>query len=131
LIGLDTNVLVRYLVQDNKTQASKATTLIEGKLTKETPGFINHIILIETVWVLESCYDLTKQEISSILEQIVATKQFYLQEVEVVLRAIRIYQSNNVDFADALIGVVNNVFGCERTYTFDKKSSKLELFEGL
>ena len=131
MIGLETNVLIRYLVQDDKTQAAKANKLIEGKLTKDMPGFINHITLVEAVWVLESCYDVKKQEIARIIEQIVSTKQLYLQEIEVVLKALRVFRSNNIDFADALIGTINQALGCEKTYTFDKKPAKLELFEGL
>jgi len=131
LIGLDTNVLIRYLVQDDKAQAVKATKLIEGKLTKDVPGFINHITLVEIVWVLESCYDVSKQEIINVIEQLCATKQLFVQEVEVVLKALRVYQSNNTDFSDALIGCINKVLGCGVTYTYDKKTAKLELFEGL
>ncbi len=118
-------------MQDDKSQAAKANKLIEGKLTKDIPGFIDHFTLVEAVWVLESCYDVKKQEIARIVVQIVSTKQLYLQEIEIILKALRVFRSNNIDFADALIGTINQTLGCEKTYTFDKKLAKLELFEEL
>ncbi len=131
MIGIDTNVLVRYLVQDDKLQSAKATKFIEGKLSAETPGIVNHIVLIELVWVLESCYQTTKLEVVQILETIIATKQLYVQDIDIIQSALRLYQSSSIDFSDALIGAVNITLGCKTTVTFDKKAAKQSLFETL
>ena len=70
MIGLDTNVLVRYLTQDDKAQAAAATRFIEKTLTPETPGFISLVALVEVVWVLETCYHCTRQDIAAIIERL-------------------------------------------------------------
>lgn len=50
MIGLDTNVLVRYLAQDDPTQSPRATEIIEQEISKEKPGYISSVVLVETVW---------------------------------------------------------------------------------
>jgi predicted nucleic-acid-binding protein len=68
LIGLDTNVVIRYLVQDDKKQSAVASRFIEKSLTTDAPGYINHIILCEIVWVLQHCYSVKKQQVREILK---------------------------------------------------------------
>lgn len=131
MIGIDTNVLVRYLAQDDKQQSMKATKFIEAKLSAAKPGVINHIVLVELVWVLESCYQTAKSEVVQILQAIIATRQLSVQNVDIVQRALRLYQSSSIDFADALIGSVNTSLGCEITLTFDKKAAKQSMFDVL
>lgn len=128
MIGIDTNVLVRYLAQDNKTQSAKSSRFIETKLTDKEPGYINHIVLIETVWVLESCYDTDKVNILNVLEQLASTRQLSLQKAELVHKALRLFSTTNIDFSDALLAMVNEDNGCEFTVTFDKKASKIKPF---
>jgi len=129
LIGLDTNVVIRYLVQDDKKQSAAATRFIENSLTVDTPGYINHITLCEIVWVLQRCYDVTKQQVREIIEGLLTTKQLIVENVEVTWKALRAYDANNADFCDALIGQVNIHSGCERTVTFDKKAAYLPGFD--
>ena len=128
MIGLDTNVLVRYLSQDDKIQSGKATKFIEKRITENEPGFINCIVLVETTWVLESCYGANKQSIVNIINQLASTKQLVLQNAEIVLKSLRVYISSNVDFADALLSTINNEKGCETTITFDKKAGEISSF---
>jgi predicted nucleic-acid-binding protein len=103
VIGLDTNVLVRYLVQDDKVQSGAATRLVEKVLTVETPGFISLVALVEVIWVLESCYHCTRQEVAAIIERLLRVKQMRVQDAEVVWRAWRLYAGGKTDFADCLI----------------------------
>lgn len=128
MIGLDTNVLVRYLAQDDKAQSAKANHFFETRLTDKNPGYINHIVLIETIWVLESCYDASKQALIKVVQQLASTMQLLLQDSELVLKALRLYESSNVDFSDALLAIVNKQNACETTVTFDKKAGKMEPF---
>ena len=89
MIGLGTNVLVRYLAQDDPQQSALAVKLIEGSCSEKKPAFINHIVLCETAWVLECCYDVNKDMVAVILEKILKTEQFSVQKVEMVWRALR------------------------------------------
>jgi predicted nucleic-acid-binding protein len=93
------------------------------------PGYINHIILCEIVWVLQRCYDVKKQQVREIIEGLLTTKQFIVENVEVAWKAVRAFDANNADFCDALIGQANTHSGCEHTVTFDKKAASLPGFE--
>jgi len=129
LIGLDTNVVIRYLVQDDKKQSAAATRFIEKSLTTDVPGYINHITLCEIVWVLQRCYDVTNQQLRDIIEGLLTTKQLIVENVEVAWKALRAYDANSADFCDALIGQANIHRGCEHTVTFDKKAASLPEFD--
>lgn len=131
MIGLDTNVLVRYLVHDDPVQARKASQLIARECTRETPGFINRIVLCEVVWVLETAYGYSKQEIAGVLEKVLRTSQFQIEDVQAAWTAFRMYQKGKADFADCLLSTVNRAQGCERTVTFDRQAGQLEGFEML
>lgn len=131
MIGLDTNVLVRYLVQDDPGQARKATQVIRRECTRENPGLINRIVLCEIVWVLEAAYGYSKQEITGVLEKVLRTSQLQVEDVQAAWTAFRLYQKGKADFADCLLGTINRQQGCERTVTFDRHASELESFEML
>lgn len=129
MIGLDTNVLVRYLVQDDPAQSRKATQLIARECTREEPGFINRIVLCELVWVLESAYGYSKDTIAGVVEKVLQTSQFQIEDVQAAWTAFRLYQKGKADFADCLLGTINRSHGCERTVTFDQKAGKLDGYE--
>ena len=129
MIGLDTNVVIRYLVQDDEKQSAAATRLIEKSLTTVAPGYINHISLCEIVWVLQRCYGVTNQQVREIIEGLLTTKQFNVENVEAAWKALRAFNASNADFCDALIGQVNIHSGCEYTVTFDKKAASLPGFD--
>jgi len=129
LIGLDTNVVIRYLVQDDKKQSAAATRFIEKSLTTDAPGYINHICLCEIVWVLQRCYAVAKPQVREIIEGLLTTKQFNVENVEVAWKALRAFDAGGADFCDALIGQVNIHSGCDYTITFDKKAASLPGFD--
>ena len=129
MIGLDTNVLVRYLVQDDPSQSRKATQLITKRCTRDDPGFINRIVLCELVWVLESAYGYPKDTIVVVLDKLLRTSQLKIEDVQAAWTAFRIYQKGKADFADCLMGTTNRIGGCEWTVTFDQPASKLEGFQ--
>jgi len=129
LIGLDTNVLVRYLVQDDPGQSRRASQLISRECTREAPGFINRIVLCELVWVLETAYGYSKEAIAGVLEKVLRTSQFQIEDVQAAWTAFRLYRKGRADFADCLLGTVNHHQGCDRTVTFDQQAGKLEGFD--
>lgn len=124
MIGLDTNVLVRYLAQDDKVQSALATKLIEQSLTASKPGFISVVSLVEVVWVLEGCYGSTKDEVLDIVERLLRVKQLLVQDAEVVWQAARLFRNGKADFADCLIERAGGAHGCDHTVSFDKAAVK-------
>lgn len=123
MIGLDTNVLVRYIMQDDAKQAAKATKLIES-LSPEDPGFVTLVSVVELVWVLSSCFDLTREQISQALDALLRAKQLVVDQADQVVRALRTYSSSSADFADCLIERTASSAGCAKTMTFDVAASK-------
>lgn len=118
MIGLDTNVLVRYIMQDDPKQSPKATALIES-LTPDSPGFITLVSVVELYWVLTSCYDLSGHQVKQALEVLLRTKQIIVDRADQVLRALRVFDHGKADFADCLIERIAVSAGCEQTMTFD------------
>lgn len=129
MIGLDTNVLVRHLVQDDPGQSRKATQVIAKQCTRDDPGFINRIVLCELVWVLESAYGYSKDTIVAVLEKLLRTSQLKIEDTQSAWTAFRMYQKGKADFADCLLGTTNRFGGCNETVTFDQAASKLEDFQ--
>ncbi|POP52598.1 PIN domain-containing protein [Zhongshania marina] len=127
--GLDTNVLVRYLVQDDPGQAAKAAEFIESHCTNDSPCLVGHITLCELAWVLESSYQLKRSAIAEVIEQLLQVGQLEVFEPEVVLQALNDYKVSNADFPDHLLARVNQEAGCEVTVTFDRKAAKQPGFE--
>ncbi|OIO82972.1 MAG: VapC toxin family PIN domain ribonuclease [Gallionellaceae bacterium CG1_02_60_948] len=124
MIGLDTNVLVRYLAQDDKAQSTVATKLIEQTLSVSNPGFISVVSLVEVVWVLEGCYGSTRDEVVDIVERLLRVKQLQVQDAEVVWQAVRVFRNGKADFADCLIEREGSAHGCDHTISFDKTAVK-------
>jgi predicted nucleic-acid-binding protein len=125
VIGLDTNVIIRYITQDEPRQAKKATQLIESQLSGEVPGFITLITLVEVSWVLEACYKQSKADVLTVLEALIVTKQLLIEQSDVVYLAIKRCSLENADFSDTLIAVVSEHNGCDKVVTFDKKAKNV------
>ncbi len=123
MIGLDTNVLVRYIAQDDAKQSARATTLINS-LSSENPGFITLVALVELVWVMKSCYNATKEEIVAILETLMRTQELVVENAETAIRALTVFSGSKADFSDCLIERSAQKAGCEYTVTFDGNAVK-------
>lgn len=128
MIGLDTNVLARLFVEDDVQQARQAREFVAARCTRQNPGFVDRVALCELVWVLSSVHDYRRAEIAPIIEKLLSSRDLILEDEAAVRAALRIFTSRNIDFADALIGEVNRVRGCEATATFDRKAAKLDGF---
>ena len=120
MIGLDTNVLVRYIMQDDPQQSPKANQLIES-LDGDNTGYITIVTIVELYWVLTSAYKLTRQQAGQAIEAILCTKYFLVERADQVMRALRVFGNGNgkADFPDCLIERSASSAGCKRTMTFD------------
>jgi predicted nucleic-acid-binding protein len=126
--GLDTNVLIRYLVQDDPDQAAVAVQAIETGADRNGRFLIQPVVLCETVWVLESVYGYTKDDIVQALNMILRTVQFEIAEKDTVWQAFNDYQGGKADFSHYLIGRANTRQGGAPTLTFDRSLKDCRLF---
>lgn len=129
MIGLDTNVLVRYLAQDDPVESPKATELIERRLTEENPGFLSVVAMVETAWVLARAYGLADEEIAAAIERTLQADVLVVENEQEVFTAMIALKEGHGSFADALIGGLGARAGCTHTLTFDQKASRLAGFE--
>jgi predicted nucleic-acid-binding protein len=123
MIALDTNVLVRYLAQDEPKQAARATRLIEEELSVAEPGFISLMVLVELCWVLRRLYSASADELLVTVEDLLNTPRFQLDRRDVVTATVQFMkegESAKAGFADALIAQLAAAQGCSRTVSFDK-----------
>jgi len=123
VIGLDTNILVRFLARDDPVQSSKAKALL-GSLTIREPGWVGVATILELVWVMTSMKRLDRRGITNILSQLLNQEEIVIEQASIVESALRLYRQGNVDFADCLIAVSARAAGCTRTVTFDRKAAR-------
>ena len=123
MIGLDTNVLVRYVMQDDPRQSPRATRLVES-LSADDPGFIPVVALVELVWVLTASYGLGRTQVVTVLETLVRSKELVIDRADLVTQALNRYGAGSADFADVLIERIAAAAGCSVTVTFDAGAVK-------
>jgi predicted nucleic-acid-binding protein len=129
MIGLDSNILIRYLVQDDPIQSPKATEIIERRVTEDNPGFVSIVAMVETVWVLDRAYGLAAREIAAAVERILQADVLVVEYEQEVFTAMIALKQGKGSFADAVIAALCAKAGCSRTLTFDRKALKLSGFE--
>ena len=129
MIGLDTNILVRYLAQDDPVQSRKAREILERRLSEKNPGFVSVVAMVETVWVLDRAYGLSSEEISAAVERMLQTDVLIVENEHEVFSAMVALKRGEGSFADALIGALRARVSCARTLTFDHKALHLPDFE--
>ncbi len=129
MIGVDTNVLVRHLTQDDSAQAARASKFLERALTPAAPGFISIVTVMETVWVLKRAYRFAAEEIAVAVEGLLAADTLVVEHEEQVFEAANHMVEFGADFADALVASLCRSAGCARVMTFDRKAARLPGFE--
>lgn len=129
MIGLDTNVLVRYLTQDDPVQSPKTVNLIEQTLSEENPGFISIVATVETVWVLERAYRFDASEVAVAIERMLQASVLVVDREQEVFTAMVALKRGQGSFADALVGALDTKAGCSATVTFERKAARLAGFE--
>ncbi len=131
MIGLDTNVLVRYLVNDDPRQGARATAVIERAVARDSSVLINTVVLSELIWVLESAYGFARDDIGAVVEQLLTVAELEVEQKDTVWLALADYRASKADFADCFIGRQNRRLGCDTTVTFDRDLKRLDTFEVL
>ncbi len=129
MIGLDTNIILRYIVRDDLAQVKIVDSYIEKCCDNDVTLFISNIVLCELVWVLDISYKCEKNQIIRTIEKILQTSQFIFEDRQSAWQALSAYKKSRADFADALIGFTNKSSGCKETITFDKIAAKLPEFK--
>ncbi|HMF95869.1 MAG TPA: type II toxin-antitoxin system VapC family toxin [Vicinamibacterales bacterium] len=131
MIGLGTQVLVRYLTHDDAVQYAKAAAFIEAAVERGEQFVVNTAVLCELVWVLATAYGYSREEIAGALEHVFATAQFDIERLDDARRALSDFRSTKADFSDALIGRINRSLGAGQTITFDRDLKGLDTFRVL
>jgi predicted nucleic-acid-binding protein len=120
MIGLDTNVLVRYLTQDDAAQARRANAVIAEAAASGERCYLSPIVLCELTWVLREAYDRSRSDLVKVLDLMLSTRQFEIGHKDLVRDAIEAFRTGPGDFADYLIGAEHRQAGCAETVTFDR-----------
>lgn len=120
MIGVDTNVLLRSLVQDDPAQGRHVASLAERIDRAEDHFFVDDVVLCETVWTLRTGYRLSRERIAEVLEELLETALFVFEDRNLLREAVRAYRTGPADFADYVIGLRNARAGCDHTVTFDR-----------
>lgn len=128
MLGIDTNVLVRFLVRDDEAQFKKAKKLIRREVSARRQVFISQLVLLETEWVLRSRYGFQKTELLQTLSGLLDAADVQFEDEPAIEEALFAWKENTVGFADCLIGAQNRRLGCSATATFDQKAAKLPGF---
>lgn len=128
MLGIDTNVLVRFLVRDDEAQFEKARKLIRREIAAGRRVFVNQLVLMETEWVLRSRYAVPKNQIIEAVSGLLNATDVQFEDEPAIEEALFIWKDSIADFADCLIGAKNRRMGCRATATFDAKASRLPGF---
>jgi predicted nucleic-acid-binding protein len=123
MIGLDTNLVVRFLVQDDVAQAALASEVF-ASLTSDRPGFIGLVVLAEVSWVLARAYKAGREDIAAAIEGLLRSEEIIIENTEAAYRALAVFRkARTVAFADALIAETARLAGADETLTFDRRAA--------
>lgn len=123
MIGLDTNILVRYFVKDDPEQTRLAVNLIYA-LSPAEPGWVGQATILELVWVMTRIYRVKKERVAQVLDMLLASRDIVIGQDDTAREALRLYRAGNTDFADCLIAASARAAGCSRTVTFDRIAAR-------
>ncbi|MBI4998351.1 MAG: type II toxin-antitoxin system VapC family toxin [Rhodocyclales bacterium] len=129
MIGLDTNVLVRYVTQDDPIQSALANNFIEEHLSGERPGIIGHVVLCEVGWVLARAYRYSREQVADTLNALLTCREFQVESPDLAILALQDFRRGNADFSDYLLARTHQRLGAEFTVTFDRKAVDGEQFK--
>jgi len=129
MIGIDTNLTVRLIVNDDERQSRAVERFIQQHASADAPCYVSNIVLIETVWVLETAYGYDRSKVADALSVLLEVEQFDFDSPADVAEAVDEFRRGPVEFADCLLGRMNVFTGCEYTVTFDRKAAKLKGFK--
>jgi predicted nucleic-acid-binding protein len=128
MLGIDTNVLVRYLVRDDEAQFDRASRLIKREIGAGEVVFVSLLVLMETEWILRSRYNLGKADIAGAISGLLDATEIHFEAEPTIEESLKVWKDSAADFADCLIGAHNRRLGCRATATFDAKAARLAAF---
>jgi len=128
MIGLDTNVLVRYLTQDDPVQSAQANAFVERQLSSAEPGIIGHVVLCEVGSVLSRAYGHTREQVADALGALLTCREFQVESPDLAILAVQDYRQGTADFSDYLLGRAHQRLGARYTATFDRKAAQAPQF---
>jgi predicted nucleic-acid-binding protein len=131
VIGLDTNVVVRYLTRDDEGQFRAAEAVMRAAARTGEPVYIGLPVLLETVWVLQRAYAVDRSAVASTLQALLESPDIVLENEPLVEAALDAFQTGSADFADYVIGIGNATAGCRHTLTFDERAAQAPTFEAV
>ena len=131
MLGIDTNVLVRYVVRDDEAQFAKANRLIKGEIDAGEAVFVSLPVLLEAEWVLRSRYHISKAEFMEVISALLDATEIQFEAEPAIEESLKLWKDSAADFADCLIGAHNRRMGCRVTATFDAKAARLAVFVAL
>lgn len=123
MIGVDTNVLMRYLVQDDEAQHRRAVAVMDAR-TADEPVYLSWVTLLETTWLLRRKYGMPRGELLRAVTSLLVDKTVVIQEGDLVAAAVELASSSRTELADALVAVAGHRAGCQWTYTFDQQAAR-------
>jgi len=126
--GLDSNMLVRYVTQDDPVQSREAKQVIEDALGAGQSLYLNHAVMCELCGVLARTYGYDRLELAEVVEKVLTAAQFEFEDKNSLWQALAGFRQSGADFADCLIGAKNSAAGCTSTFTFDKRTKGLAHF---
>jgi predicted nucleic-acid-binding protein len=126
VLGIDTNVLLRLLIEDDPRQ-SAASRRLAASFSRTEPGFLNLIVLVEASWVLRQTYGYTREQIATAFDGLLVSDGLVMEDPAAVEEAVELFRQTSIDFADALIVVRNRAAGCATTVTFDQALARTSL----
>jgi predicted nucleic-acid-binding protein len=129
MFGIDTNLLVRYIVQDDLAESKIAVVVLERKIGPANPGFIGQIVLCELVWVLRRAYGYKKEDVIRTLRQLFDSRELVFENVACARMALAAYEKGQADFSDYFIGMINHQNGCDCTLTLDRHAGESPHFK--
>lgn len=129
--ALDTNILVRFLIQDDKQQAQTVETLLNQAENNKQSFYVTLLVVLELIWVMEAVYEVTREDILLSINELLSMPVLNFEKQKVVRQFISVAQTSRFDLSDLLIALSALQEGCDTTYTFDKKAAKFKFFEKL
>ncbi len=124
MIGLDTNVLVRYITQDHPAQSAAAVKVMDS-LSSDLPGFLSMVVIAEVVWVLQFSYQFKRDEVEHVVERLLRSKELVIERAEIVSQALRRFRASRATFADCLIERCAHAAECQYVLTFDRDAAAM------
>ncbi|KAA2242274.1 PIN domain-containing protein [Salinarimonas soli] len=131
MIGIDTNLLIRFILQDDPVWSEPAARFLETELSPERPGYVNVVVLAELAWSVRKASGFDRERMAAMIEGLLTSDSLVLERSDIVARALNRYRISSVGFADCLIAELNAEVGAAPTVSIDKEAVKTGMFEGL